>query len=105
MRKHWLCLALIAGLGLGGFGLWQRGATAAQQQPTDNEHINQLIKQLGSSKYVDRDKAKHELETIGLPALEQLRKAAKEGELEISLRCQELVKICHILQASARKAG
>src|SRR5271163_2159561 len=91
MAKKWLCLALIAGLGLGGFTLWQRNATAAQQ-PSNDEQINQLIKQLGSMKFAERNKAKQELETLGTAALEQLRRAAKEGDLEIALRCQELVK-------------
>jgi hypothetical protein len=88
MGKRLLCLALIMGLGLGGFALWQRSAVAGQ----DQDRIAQLLKQLGSSKYAEREKAKRELETIGLPALEQLRKAAKEGDLETTRRCQELIK-------------
>jgi hypothetical protein len=92
MAKKWLCLALVVGLGVGGFSLWQRGAAAGQQQPTDDERIAQLVQQLGSMKFAERDKAKRELETIGLPALEHLRKAAKAGDLEVAMRCQEILK-------------
>jgi hypothetical protein len=90
MIKKLFFLALIVGLGLGGSTLWQ--CAAGQQPSTEDERIAQLVKQLGSMKFVERDKAKHELEAIGLPALEYLRKAAKNGDLEVACRCQELIK-------------
>jgi hypothetical protein len=92
MAKKWMCLALVVGLGIGGFSIWQRGAVAGQQRPTEDERIAQLVQQLGSMKFAERDKAKRELEAIGLPALEHLRKAAKAGDLEVAMRCQEILK-------------
>jgi hypothetical protein len=89
MTKQWWCLVLVATLGLGGAGLWLHSAAA--QAPADQDQISQLIKQLDSPKYAEREKAKRDLEKLGVAALEQLRKAAKDGDLEIALRCKELV--------------
>src|SRR5262245_42296621 len=88
MRNRCLLLALLLGLGLGLSGLSRQAAVANDE----TERINQLVKQLGSSKFAERENAKRELEKIGVPALEALRKAAQSSDLETSRRASELVK-------------
>ena len=51
-----------------------------------------LIKQLGSTKSSEREKATRELEGIGVPALESLKRAVKDADLETSRRADNLVK-------------
>lgn len=69
------------------------GAWAFSQAPQpDAKRVDDLVKQLGSSKYVERERAQKELESIGGSALDALRKAAKEGDLEISRRAAEMVR-------------
>src|SRR5262249_44608798 len=46
----------------------------------DAAAINKLVKQLGSSDFQEREAATRALEAIGLPALEALRKAAKDDD-------------------------
>jgi HEAT repeat protein len=58
----------------------------------DTKKIDALVKKLGSGNFAERDQARKELETIGMPALEPLRKAAKNSDLEASRRATELVK-------------
>jgi HEAT repeat protein len=57
----------------------------------DAARIDDLIKQLGSGNFGVRDKARKELEAIGLPALEALRKASTGREVESNRRARELV--------------
>jgi HEAT repeat protein len=54
--------------------------------------IASLIRKLGSGNFAERDKARKDLEAIGLPALEALHKASKGGDLETNRRAVELVK-------------
>lgn len=89
MRNRCLILALVLGLGFGFVGLARPAASANND---DAEKINKLVEQLGSSKFADRDKAKRELESLGMKALEALRKAAKHGDLETSRRASEILK-------------
>jgi len=58
----------------------------------DAKRIDALVKQLGSSRYVEREQAQKELEGIGAPALDTLRKAAKEGDAEIAKRAADMVR-------------
>jgi len=88
MAKGWLCLSLVVGLALAGYALLQPSAAAGQ----DDDRVAQLITQLGNSKYAEREKAQRDLEVLGMPALEQLRKAVNDADLEISRRSQELLK-------------
>src|SRR5262249_27348295 len=48
--------------------------------------------QLGSDTFEDRQKAAKELDALGAPALELLRKAVRDGEPEVRKRADELVK-------------
>jgi hypothetical protein len=53
--------------------------------------ITKLIEQLGSSKTTEQDEATKALEAIGLPALEQLRKVAKDENVDVAGRAARLV--------------
>src|SRR5258708_37629400 len=79
-------LLLILGLGIVGL---LAGPVAADN---DAEKIDQLIEQLGSGTFKDRESATKALDAIGAPALEKLRKAAESEDLEIKRRAADLVK-------------
>ena len=81
---RWLCLSLVL--------VVSSIALAQESAGQKDDRVTQLIKQLGSTKYSEREKAQRELEQIGMPALEPLRKATKDNDLEVSRRSQELVK-------------
>src|SRR5260370_17375607 len=61
-------------------------------EPADAAKIDKLIEQLGSAKFDEREQANKDLDAIGVPALEALRKAAKSNAAEISRPSPELVK-------------
>ncbi len=85
MRR--LLLALSLGVGLGLAALQVPGA-----EPPDNAKIARLIQQLGSNNFDEREKASKELDAIGAPALEALRKAAKSDDAETKRRAEELAQ-------------
>jgi hypothetical protein len=67
--------------------------TLAQPAPTSQtQRIDALIEQLGSGRFQERNAAQKELETIGLPALEQLKKTLQAADPEINRRAAELVR-------------
>jgi hypothetical protein len=90
MLKRLLCLALIAGLAVAGLMMTQAGASG-QTGKGDDQHIAELVKKLGSMNYAEREKAKKDLDMLGMAALEQLRQAAKTDDLEIRTRCEKLI--------------
>jgi hypothetical protein len=55
--------------------------------------IGRLIDQLGADSFQDREQARKELETIGLPALPALRQAIKQSDLETSRRAASLIRV------------
>jgi len=57
-----------------------------------NKRIGELIEKLGSDHFQERSAAQKELETIGVPALEQLKKSIATSDLETSKRAGELVR-------------
>src|SRR6516162_5257513 len=57
----------------------------------DTAKIDDLIKRLGSGNFGVRDQARKELEAIGLPALEALRKASTGRDVESNRRAREIV--------------
>jgi formylglycine-generating enzyme required for sulfatase activity len=60
---------------------------------TEDQRIDRLIRQLGSESFARREEAGKELEAIGTPALEPLRKAAAGSEdLEVRRRAGRLVE-------------
>ena len=85
MRTSYWLAALV--LGLGALVV----APAAEAPKADAERIAQLIKQLGSDEFEAREKATRELEAIGTPALDALRKALRDGEAEVKTRAEALI--------------
>jgi hypothetical protein len=65
----------------------------AGQSPSVDRRIEQLITQLGSDSYADREYARKELEAIGTPALTALRRVTNRGDLETTRRAADLVRI------------
>lgn len=61
----------------------------------------ELVRQLGSSQFPQREKAHKELEAMGLPALEALRKAIMSADLETSRRASDLVRKLEEKEATA----
>lgn len=80
--------ALCLGLGLAAVAPTQDRSPREE----DAARVAELVKQLGSAKFGEREKAKMELEGIGAPALNALKNAVKEGTLETSKRAEELVR-------------
>lgn len=75
-------------------GSWALTKPAVVPSTTDGDakRVSELIKQLGSSKFQERNAAQKELEAIGSAALELLRKAVQTEDLETSKRAAELVR-------------
>ncbi|MCI0738493.1 MAG: hypothetical protein L0Y72_05570 [Gemmataceae bacterium] len=89
MVQRSIVVALALVLAWGGYALTQQ---ARQTGPDgDAQRIGELIKQLGSANFKERSNAQKDLEAIGAPAMEQLRKATK-GDLETSKRAGDLVR-------------
>lgn len=86
MRVRFVLLALILGVS----GLVP-GNAAPAPQTTGPEKIAQLIERMGSADFTERENANLQLEAIGVPALESLRKATKSDDPEIRRRAEELV--------------
>ena len=59
----------------------------------DAAAIAKLVKQLGSPDFTEREAATKALEAIGFPALDALRKAAKDNDAEVAQRATRLVEI------------
>lgn len=85
MRSFGSLLTLIVGLGIG-------TVMAVPVSPdSDKNKIGQLIAQLGSTNFRERESANKELDAIGEHALEELRKAAKNSDMEIASRAAALI--------------
>jgi hypothetical protein len=96
MRKRRTLLACLLGLGLLSPAFTKPITPAPETKDKDandvsTRRIEQLVKQLGSTDSADREKAQKELEAIGTPALEMLRRAVKDGDPEVSLRASQVV--------------
>jgi hypothetical protein len=70
--------------------------TAQSPEPAgaENPRIGELIRKLGSSSYLQREHARKELEAIGSPALDTLRRARKASDVETRRRIEELMRRC-----------
>jgi hypothetical protein len=86
---HLQCRILSVLFGLGFLGLLA-GPAAADKD--DAGRIDQLIEQLGSGSFEEREAATKALDAIGPPGLEKLRKATQSDDVEIKRRATELVK-------------
>ncbi len=97
MMRRLLMPALLLALG---FGVLATVPTRAAEPTADAAKIAKLIEQLGSSTFDEREQANKDLDAIGVPALEALRKAAKSDDAEVSRRASSLVaKIEKIAEA------
>ena len=74
-----------------GLGLALLAATPAPAETADAKKITQLIEQMGSSSFEERQKASDALDAVGEPALEALRKATKSTDAEVRKRATDLV--------------
>jgi hypothetical protein len=88
MRSRLLVSALALGLSMG--ALLVLPGLAADDK-SDPATIDKLIKQLSSDAFAEREKAGQELERIGVPALEALRKAAQSDEADLKKRAEEIL--------------
>jgi hypothetical protein len=66
--------------------------SAAAAEDPDSQRIAQLITQLSSDTFREREEATRALEAIGTPALEALRKAAQSPDPEVRHRAEQLVR-------------
>ena len=71
----------------------------------ETERIARLVKQLGDDAFEKREAASMELDAIGAPALDALRKAASDDDLEIRRRAEQIVQAVagRIRAAAAQK--
>jgi RNA polymerase sigma factor (sigma-70 family) len=81
-----------------------RAQEPAKEKGPSTKEINELIKELGSARFKDREAASHKLDSLGLRALPALRKAIAEGnDLEVKRRAEQLLmKIENRLYAPIR---
>src|SRR5262245_58529663 len=86
-NRYWP-LVLLLGLCAGMLAI----TPAPADDKADAAKIQQLIDQLGSDKYEDREVAGKALDAIGEPALALLRKAIRDGEPEVRKRAEDLVR-------------
>ncbi len=64
------------------------------QTPTpDDARIVALVKKLGHVSFAQRESARKELEAIGVPALESLRRASKTADVETNRRIADLIRL------------
>jgi hypothetical protein len=60
--------------------------------PDDSTRIDQLIKQLGSEQFAEREAASRELAAYGESALSALRRASRSEDPEVRRRARELLR-------------
>jgi hypothetical protein len=79
---------------------------SAAAEPASPATIDKLIQQLGSPAFEEREKATQDLDRIGEPALEALRKAMNSNDAEVSRRARDLMAGIEkrVLHASVLKA-
>jgi hypothetical protein len=89
MTKRLLLPVLALGLG---FGLLAVLPGTAAEPAASPEKISKLIDKMGSSDFEDREEAQKQLDAIGEPALEALKKAMSSDDTEVRRRAEELIK-------------
>jgi hypothetical protein len=99
MRSRHLLAALLLGLGLA----LPAAVPAPVPDKADAARIKKLVEQLGSGEFQQREQAAKELEAVGAPALEELRKATASADAEVKARATELVKKIERRAESARE--
>lgn len=71
--------------------------------PADPAAVARLVKQLGSDSFEEREQASRDLEKLGPAALDALRAAVKDGEPEVQLRAQALLRKAEDKEQAARR--
>lgn len=94
--RYLLAVPIVAGL-----ALLMALPCSAGDTPS-KEKIAKLIEQMGSGNFAERENATKELAEIGVPALEALRKAAKNDDAEVRKRAEELLPKIERQAESAR---
>jgi HEAT repeat protein len=72
-----------------------RAAIVAADAPpaaADAKHIEQLVNQLGSKDFAERERAKKEVIAVGAAALPRLQSAVKDRDLEIARRAKQCIE-------------
>src|SRR5262245_46428223 len=72
------------------------GASLLHGQPnheTMTDRVARLIRQLGDDEFARREAASKELDAIGEPALDALRKATSHSDLEVRRRAQRVLAV------------
>jgi hypothetical protein len=94
-------MRMLAG-SLGLVALLTLGPEAANTAQPAEEAVERLIQQLGSRKYAEREAAARKLEAVGGPALPPLRRAARQANLEIRRRAEQLIRRIELAIEAAR---
>ena len=68
------------------------GAPSPAAEKADPERIAKLVEQLGSNNFSEREEATRALDAIGAPALDALKKAAEDSDIEVRRRAEQLVQ-------------
>jgi hypothetical protein len=77
-----------------GTGLFLVVALANAGEPTPGgQRITQLVAQLGSDSFHERERARKDIEAIGTPALAALCRASHTGDLETARRAADLIRV------------
>jgi hypothetical protein len=97
--KRLLLPVLMMGLG---FGLLATLPGTAAETAASPEKVSKLIEKMGSSDFEDREEAQKQLDAIGEPALEALKKAMSSEDIEVRRRAEELVKKIENRSASTK---
>jgi hypothetical protein len=88
MRSRWLILTLLLGWGLSWCAAWSSWA----EEVSPAQDVAQIIRRLGSTKFVEREQATHALDALGTSALSALREAVQSDDIEVSRRAEVLIK-------------
>jgi HEAT repeat protein len=73
--------------------------------PEDRPAIAQLIAQLGSGEFTEREQASQRLDEIGEPAVTRLRAALKSPDLEIRFRARDVLHSIQRRRFAGRPPG
>src|SRR5437667_112635 len=97
MKKYGTLFACLLALGLLSQGHAKPITPVPETKDKDNKDVNpkrieSLVKQLGAQLFRDREAAEKELEAIGAPVVDYLRRTMKDAEPEVSRRAAEIIR-------------
>lgn len=94
MRILSLVLALLWLTGPAAFGEKPRASQPKEARKLSQEEISRLIERLGDSDFAEREQAKKQLEALGAPAIDLLKKAAADsGDAEVRRSAKEILAL------------